>query len=98
MRQYDIPKTIKQLRKVARDTNTNADGTIFLISNELSLYNDLVDLYNSGNDAKAYHIYQIGISIFKHLQAFGQVPIRQKEEPKEEPTYLSEVIAKVNQI
>jgi len=98
MEKYDINKTVKQLRKVAKDSPSQCEGTIFLIANELRLYNELIELFNQGDTARGYTIYQIGISIFKHLAAFGQVPIRQKEEPKQEPTFLSEVIAKVNQL
>jgi len=95
---YNVPKTIKELKAIAKESNTKCNATIFLIANELRLYNSLVDMYNGGNDAKGYTIYQISTAIFKHLQAFNLCPIRLKEEPKEETTYLSEVMAKVNQI
>jgi len=98
MEKYDIIKTVKQLRKVAKDSPSQCEGTIFLIANELRLYNELIDLFNQGDTARGYTIYQIGISIFKHLAAFHMIPIREKEKEHEEPTYLSEVIAKVNQL
>ena len=96
MDKFDIKKLEKQLKNTAKETNIKADSAIFLILNNAKLYNDLVDEYNAGNTAKGYTIYQISIAIFKYLQAFNQVPARQKHTENNTDNTLLDVIAKVN--
>ena len=96
MEKFDIKKAAKQLKKTAELAEINADATIFLIQNNMMLYNDLIDAYLLGDTAKVYLMYQLSGSIFKQLAAFQQVPTKQKEVKKTEDSVILEVINKVN--
>lgn len=96
MEKFDTKKHKKILEKVAKDSNIQADSTIFLIINNMLLYNDLVDDYLSGNTSKQYLLYQLSGSIFKQLSAFQQVPTKQKDNGTTEESKILNVINKVN--
>ena len=96
MEKFNITKMEKELKAKAKETDTNADGAIFLIINNMRLYNDLIDDYLAGEKVKSYFMYQLNASIFKQLAAFGLVPAKIKATKKSDESKLLDVITKVN--
>lgn len=96
MEKFDTKKHEKLLKKVAKDTDTNADATIFLILNNMLLYNDLITEYESGKTSKSYLLYQLSGSIFKQLAAFQQVPAKKEKNSSTDESKIFDVINKVN--
>jgi len=93
---FDLKKNEKELKQIAKDTNTKADNAIFVILNNMQMYNDIVDEYRRGNDKKVYLMYQLNASIFKQLALFGQVPAKVKESKKSDESVLADMIKEVN--
>jgi len=90
---FNISKTEKQLKKVAQESQTNSDLLIQLIINNIILYNNLVELYNGGEEKHGYKIYQLSILINKNLSQFKQIP---NKEVDTEDDILTNIINKVN--
>jgi len=63
MEKFDLKKNEKELKQIAKDTKTKADATIFVILNNMQMYNDIVDEYRNGDKAKVYLMYQLNASI-----------------------------------
>lgn len=93
---FDIKKNEKELKQIAKDTGTKADATIFIILNNMQLYNDIVDEYTQGDKSKVYLMYQLNASIFKQLALFGQIPIKIKPSDKSDESALADIIKSVN--
>lgn len=93
---FDIKKNEKELKQIAKDTDTKADATIFVILNNMQMYNDIVDEYRRGDKAKVYLMYQLNASIFKQLEKFGQVPAKVKASDKSDESALADIIKSVN--
>lgn len=98
MEKYNIKKLKSQLNKVAKQTDTKADAAIFIILNQMTLYNTLVDSFLQGDESKAYFLFQISANIFKQLAAFRQIPLKQKiVDTVKEDSKLDEIKRKVNE-
>lgn len=93
---FDLKKNEKELKQIAKDTNTKADNTIFVILNNMQMYNDIVDEYRRGEKTKIYLMYQLNASIFKQLALFGQVPAKVKASDKSDGSALADIIKDVN--
>jgi len=96
MEKFNITKMEKELKAKAKETDTNADGAIFLVINNMRVYNDLIDDYIAGEKIKSYFMYQLNATIFKQLDTFGLVPAKQKATKKTDESKLLDVISKVN--
>jgi hypothetical protein len=93
---FDLKKNEKELKQVAKDTNTKADSSIFVILNNMQMYNDIVDEYRRGEKTKIYLMYQLNASIFKQLALFGLVPAKVKATAKNDDSALADIIKEVN--
>lgn len=92
MKKFDLKKIEKELRDINKENDIKTTAGIQLILNNIMLYNDLVDLYESGEMGKVYILYQLTGSIFKQLDKYNIYPDSTKEKITKSTDYVFDKI------
>lgn len=72
--EFPVEKIKKQLKDINKKRGIESDAAIHLIVNEMLLYNQVLQSYNTGDVKKVYLISQLSGQLFKSLKEFNILP------------------------
>ncbi len=86
---FNIKKLTRQLKKINKENNKPCDAGIQLITNNMMVYNELVDNINYKETKTLYLIYQMSATVFNQLKEFQIFPDKKKADNDDQDDKLT---------
>ncbi len=96
MKKFDTAKITRQLKKINVESGKDVETGIQVLTNNLEIYNILLEKFENGDMKQIYLLYQMSATITKQLSMFNIFPDKKSNDDKEDS--FKELVSKVKNI